>query len=154
MTGTISIPRQAGIYVRRARESQGLTRVQLARKSGVSERSLASLELGDAEGIRLDKLLLVLGALGLTLRVQTESSDACTSDSKPEQPSGQETGCEARASDRRPAAEPERQAPVVGRPHASPSLAPDAPGTTSLAALHRSLIREVVAEQCEEQLRG
>lgn len=66
----IDIPRQAGIYVRRAREVQGLTRKQLAERSGVSERLLASLELGYAEGIRLDKLLAVLGALGINLLAQ------------------------------------------------------------------------------------
>ena len=50
----ITTPRQAGIYVRQAREAQGLTRATLAKKAGVSERLLASLELGDATGIRLD----------------------------------------------------------------------------------------------------
>ena len=49
----ITTPRQAGIYVRQARETQCLTRATLAKKAGVSERLLASLELGDATGIRL-----------------------------------------------------------------------------------------------------
>lgn len=62
----ITTPRQAGIYVRQAREAQGITRATLAKKAGVSERLLASLELGDATGIRLDKLLKVFDALGLT----------------------------------------------------------------------------------------
>lgn len=66
----ITTPRQAGIYVRQARETQGLTRATLAKKAGVSERLLASLELGDATGIRLDKLLAVFGALGLALAAQ------------------------------------------------------------------------------------
>lgn len=66
----ITTPRQAGIYVRQAREAQGLTRATLAKKAGVSERLLASLELGDATGIRLDKLLAVFGALGLALAAQ------------------------------------------------------------------------------------
>lgn len=66
----ITTPRQAGIYVRQARETQGLTRAALAKKAGVSERLLASLELGDATGIRLDKLLAVFGALGLALAAQ------------------------------------------------------------------------------------
>ena len=68
----INAPRQAGIYVRRSREAQGLTRAQLAAMSGVSERLLASLELGDATGIRLDKLLAVFDALGLSLAAQGE----------------------------------------------------------------------------------
>ena len=69
-TFPITTPRQAGIYVRQAREAQGLTRAALAKKAGVSERLLASLELGDATGIRLDKLLAVFGALGLALAAQ------------------------------------------------------------------------------------
>ena len=32
----ITTPRQAGIYVRQAREAQGLTRAALAKKAGVS----------------------------------------------------------------------------------------------------------------------
>ncbi len=66
----ITTPRQAGIYVRQVREAQGITRAALAKKAGVSERLLASLELGDATGIRLDKLLAVFGALGLALAAQ------------------------------------------------------------------------------------
>jgi len=69
-TFPITTPRQAGIYVRQAREAQGLTRAVLAKKAGVSERLLASLELGDATGIRLDKLLAIFNALGLALAAQ------------------------------------------------------------------------------------
>ena len=71
----ITTPRQAGIYVRQAREAQGITRAVLAKKAGVSERLLASLELGDATGIRLDKLLAVFGALGLALAAQGDVDD-------------------------------------------------------------------------------
>ena len=71
----ITTPRQAGIYVRQAREAQGLTRAALANKAGFSERLLASLELGDATGIRLDKLLAVFGALGLALVAQGNIDD-------------------------------------------------------------------------------
>lgn len=77
----ITTPRQAGIYVRQAREAQGITRAVLAKKAGVSERLLASLELGDAAGIRLDKLLAVFGALGLALAAQGDIDE-----SKNEQP--------------------------------------------------------------------
>ena len=70
----ITTPRQAGIYVRQARETQGLTRAALAKKAGVSERLLASLELGDAIGIRLDKLLVIFDALGLALAAQGDIS--------------------------------------------------------------------------------
>lgn len=75
-TFPITTPRQAGIYVRQARESQGITRAALAKKAGVSERLLASLELGDAVGIRLDKLLAVFGALGLALAAQGNIDEA------------------------------------------------------------------------------
>lgn len=71
----ITTPRQAGVYVRQAREAQGITRAALAKKAGVSERLLASLELGDATGIRLDKLLAVFNALGLALVAQGDIDD-------------------------------------------------------------------------------
>ena len=79
-TMPISAPRQAGIYVRRSREAQGLTRAQLAAAAGVSERLL---ELGDATGIRLDKLLAVFGALGLSLAAQGEKIAAPSPSSAP-----------------------------------------------------------------------
>lgn len=72
----ITTPRQAGIYVRQAREAQGITRAALAKKAGVSERLLASLELGDATGIRLDKLLAIFNALGLALATQGDINEA------------------------------------------------------------------------------
>lgn len=77
----ITTPRQAGIYVRQAREAQGITRAALAKKAGVSERLLASLELGDATGIRLDKLLAIFNALGIGLFVQSVN-DSITSPAK------------------------------------------------------------------------
>ena len=80
-TFPITTPRQAGIYVRQAREAQGLTRAALAKKAGVSERLLASLELGDATGIRLDKLLTVFNALGIGLFAQSDN-DSIASPSK------------------------------------------------------------------------
>lgn len=72
----ITTPRQAGIYVRQAREAQGLTRAALAKTASVSERLLASLELGDATGIRLDKLLAIFDALGLALAAQGDIGEA------------------------------------------------------------------------------
>ncbi len=67
----IKQPRQMGLYVRRVREDRGLSRARLAQRAGVSERLVASLELGDATGIRLDKLMAVLGALNMSLLVQS-----------------------------------------------------------------------------------
>lgn len=69
----VNLPRQVGLYIRRARTAQGLTRAQLAALSGVSERSLASIELGDATGVRLDKLLTIYSALGLSLLTQGDN---------------------------------------------------------------------------------
>ena len=77
---SLSIPRQSGIYVRREREAQGLTRAQLARAAQVSERMLASLELGDAPGVQLDKLLAVCHALGLELCMRHAEGLPATAD--------------------------------------------------------------------------
>lgn len=79
----ITTPRQAGIYVRQAREAQGLTRAALAKKAGVSERLLASLELGDATGIRLDKLLTVFNALGIGLFAQRDNDSIASPSEHP-----------------------------------------------------------------------
>ena len=75
----ITTPRQAGIYVRQAREAQEITRAVLAKKAGVSERLLASLELGDATGIRLDKLLAVFSTLNIGLFVQSDNDSIASS---------------------------------------------------------------------------
>lgn len=64
--------RNIGSTVRTARLSQGLTQRQLAEKAGVSERSVLSLELGDATGMRFDKLCAILDSLGLHLFVGNE----------------------------------------------------------------------------------
>ena len=48
----------------------------------MSERLLASLELGDATGIRLDKLLAVFGALGICLAAQGENIGRRQADDK------------------------------------------------------------------------
>ena len=76
----ITTPRQAGIYVRQAREAQGLTRAALANKAGVSERLLASLELGDATGIRL---LTVFNALGIGLFAQSDNDSIASPSEHP-----------------------------------------------------------------------
>ena len=48
---------------------------KLAKKAGVSERLVIALELGDATGIRVDKLLKVLDALDLSLAVLGAGDD-------------------------------------------------------------------------------
>ena len=79
----IAISRQAGIYVRSRREELGLSRKELAARAGVSERSLTSLELGDAPGTRLDRLLAILNAVGLKLEVTANEVDSAAYREKP-----------------------------------------------------------------------
>lgn len=69
----VNASRQAGIYVRRAREELGITRGELAALAGVLEWLIASLELGDAKGVRLDKLLSICGAVGLGLCMEQKA---------------------------------------------------------------------------------
>lgn len=72
----LSIPRQAGACVRIARRERGLTQPQLAAISGVSLRTIVSLEKGDSPGIRLSKLMSLLDALGLTLSIDGFGEEA------------------------------------------------------------------------------
>lgn len=121
----ITTPRQAGIYARQARETQGLTRAALAQKAGVSERLLASLELGDATGIRLDKLLAIFNALGLALAAQGDIDEA-----KHEQPTdAPHADLQSRCTPRRHHAQ--RPSHSHRRGAAIPAL-PDTPFTSEL----------------------
>lgn len=92
-------PRNIGSTVRTARLSQGLTQRQLAEKAGVSERSVLSLELGDATGMRFDKLCAILGSLGLHLFVGNEPEahaiQAVKRDSEMMPPSSETSGEDA-----------------------------------------------------------
>ena len=74
--GIIETPRQVGLAVRKARKAEGITQKQLAKRAGVSERLVTALELGDATGIRLDKMLQVLSALDLSLAVLGPDDEA------------------------------------------------------------------------------
>ena len=121
----IAAPRQAGIYVRRAREAQGMTRSQLAAASGVSERLLASLELGDATGIRLDKLLAVFSTLGLSLVARGER---------------------IAASDPARALVPEAT-PAAPFPDLESSRTPAGPSAFPAPASYSDLVREIAREQ-------
>ena len=67
--------RSIGRIVKEQRVEAGLTQKKLAKKAGVSERLIIALELGDATGIRLDKLLQVLSALDLSLGVLGAGDD-------------------------------------------------------------------------------
>lgn len=63
----IAISRNAGKYARERRKELGMTQRELAKKSGVSERTIYSFELGEKPGMHLNKLLAVYRALGLSL---------------------------------------------------------------------------------------
>lgn len=111
--------------MRQARETQGLTRAALTKKAGVSERLLASLELGDATGIRLDKLLAIFNALGLALAAQGDIDEA-----KHEQPTdAPHADLQSRCTPRRHHAQ--RPSHSHRRGAAIPAL-PDTPFTSEL----------------------
>lgn len=54
-------------FVRLQREREGLTRRQLAERTGLSESSIAKFERGDAPQFPLGRALLLLRALGFGL---------------------------------------------------------------------------------------
>lgn len=62
-----------GVVVRRARKAMGLRQAELAAAAGVGLRFLVELERGKAT-VQLDRLLAVLQALGLDLRVVRRGS--------------------------------------------------------------------------------
>lgn len=68
MNATV-LARSIGIRVRSCRLARGLTQRQLAELAGVSERLIRLLEAGEAPGIALEKLALILTPLSLDLRL-------------------------------------------------------------------------------------
>ena len=68
MNATV-LARSIGIRVRSCRLVRGLTQRQLAELAGVSERLIRLLEAGEAPGIGLEKLALILTPLSLDLRL-------------------------------------------------------------------------------------
>lgn len=66
----IRLPRNAGKYARDRRRQLGLTQRELAQRSGVSERTVYSFELGEKPGIHLSKMLAIYETLGLVLKVE------------------------------------------------------------------------------------
>ena len=65
----VTIPRQAGGVIRKARQEKSLTQEELAERAGVSTRLISSIELGDNPGIQLNKLISILCALDLSLYI-------------------------------------------------------------------------------------
>lgn len=73
--GSIVTARQVGQNVRTQRKQLGLTQYQLAKQTGVSERSVVSLEPGNAARMRLNKLPSILSALGPTMSTQPDEGN-------------------------------------------------------------------------------
>ena len=67
---TIKISRNAGRIARERRVQLGLTQREVAQRSGVSERTVYSFELGEKPGIHLSKMLAIYETLGLVLKVE------------------------------------------------------------------------------------
>jgi HTH-type transcriptional regulator/antitoxin HipB len=70
MPTPIETPEHLGDVVRRARKALSLTQPQLALAAGVGVRFIVDLEAGKPT-VRLENVLLVLQALGVTLIVST-----------------------------------------------------------------------------------
>lgn len=62
-------PQRLGAAIRSARKAQGLRQDELAGVAGVGLRFLVELERGKPS-VQLDKVLVVLAALGLRLRIE------------------------------------------------------------------------------------
>lgn len=67
--GRVPTAALAGSIVRRVREDSGISRAELAQKSGVGSRTLYALETGESENFGLGSFLRVLDALGLSMSV-------------------------------------------------------------------------------------
>lgn len=70
------LARCIGRTVRERRVLLNMTQQELAARAGVSVRLVISLELGEAPGIRLDKLTQLLDALDLSLAVTARDGAA------------------------------------------------------------------------------
>ena len=66
-----------GTVMRLHRKTAGLSRVHLARLSGVGKTTIFDIEHGK-ETVQLKSLLLVLEALGIELRLESRVMDAVT----------------------------------------------------------------------------
>ncbi len=71
---TIENTRQAGMALGMARKARGLTQAQLAERAGISRQLVNRLEMGDAAGISLKRLLAVLSAAGVTMTFDWDGS--------------------------------------------------------------------------------
>lgn len=67
-----ALTRSIGAQVRNQRIALGITQKELASQTGTSERLIRSLEMGEARGIGLGKLVDILAPLNLGLAVVSD----------------------------------------------------------------------------------
>gem|GEM_PF-1273675 len=75
-------PSQLGTEVRRIRESRGISRNDLAVRTGVGKTALFDLEHGNP-GVRLNTLLAVLHELDMDLDLQLPNAEPAASEPPP-----------------------------------------------------------------------
>lgn len=75
MRQPISTEKQLGQLLLGLRKSQGLTQAQLAQQAGISQARLSVLELNPGR-ITVERLMRLLGVLGLELVVQEKGASA------------------------------------------------------------------------------
>ncbi|MBC7857863.1 MAG: helix-turn-helix transcriptional regulator [Burkholderiaceae bacterium] len=80
MRQAISTEKQLGQLLLGLRKSQGLTQAQLAQQAGISQARLSVLELNPGR-ITVERLMRLLGVLGLELVVQEKGASAEASSS-------------------------------------------------------------------------
>ena len=66
----ISLPEELGQAVRAARKDQGLSQMELAHRSGCSQRFVSEFERGKP-GAEVGKALRLINALGLTIQLSS-----------------------------------------------------------------------------------
>jgi HTH-type transcriptional regulator / antitoxin HipB len=71
----IRTPHQFGQLLQGRRKALGLSQTALGARAGVSQKRMSALELGP-ERITLERLLLLLSALGLELVVQEKAASS------------------------------------------------------------------------------
>lgn len=79
--------REVGLLIRQRRKALGLTQSRLSQMTGASRRYLVSLEMGESPGVRMDMLIRVLDALGMTLSISIEEDDASGEQPEEDRPS-------------------------------------------------------------------
>lgn len=70
--GRITTTEAAGGAIRRVREDRGITRAELAARTGLSVRSIYSLETGESQNFGLGNYLKLLEALDLVMSVDLD----------------------------------------------------------------------------------